>query len=357
MIIDWVIISIIILVLIIVCVLIFIYCNHEVSQVPVSKYDQKIPIYYWIEGPNEVSAANGVDYLRNNVHTNGHFLAENTMTIPIKDSYDMMNKLTTYVQSGGRIAISTSGSEILEEIVPWLSAHPQLLLLNMFSTANMPLSSNILRFAIPDSTTFSYVTKMIPQDTVVYYDETDEWANASASYFKSKGYQTISYAQSMTEIIPTSNTYLIIGVKATPLLMNKLPLTATKVYGLDGSLFYPLTGEASNKAQKTSFECITYSPLILSPLIGEVDKAIGTQTNYIFPSCLDAITYARYYLTGMPSNEIQDTVTGFTGSLQFVDQNREFGNLAWYTYVGDNSWSLTTTTILNQSGYCNIKND
>ena len=206
-----------------------------------------------------------------------------------------------------------------------------------------------------------FVIKEIPATTIVYYDEPNLWARDSAMYFQDHGFTTISYQDSISVEnpipLPEAVPYLIIGTVLTPTLIDRVPPTCPQLYGLDGSIFWPLTGTTAVKASQMQFQCIEYSPLVTTPLVQNVSTAINKPLSYVFPSTLDAIYYSRYYLNGFSNNTIQETTSGLSGSLTFINNDRAYGNLSWYRFNNTDttpSWNFLDKIIIDPTGTCMI---
>lgn len=310
-----------------------------------------INVYYCTEIPQEAAAADGLRYLQNNANATGHYLMDNVQLVPFATDTELNSALGNYIRTGGKIAVLTSGSELLTSVLPLIQSNPTFELLNMYST--IPLSKpypNLYRFAFSDDTTFPYVINIIPASTIVYYDPDNVWASDSGNYFQNRGYTAIAYPGAN---LPTSVPYLIIATTLTPTLIDRVPMSCPKLYGLDGSIFYPLTGDTSAKASTMEFECVQYFPPITSPLIANIQQQVGADFSYIFPTALDGIGYARNYLNGFSNNTIQTTTTGFSGSLVFTDNSRTYGNLEWYTF-STSGWNLSSTILIDTNGSCTI---
>jgi hypothetical protein len=311
-----------------------------------------VNIYYWTGDPLEVNAVEALQYLQNNPGVTGSYLLNNVNIIPFDNAQQLNQNLREIIAGGARTAITTTGTPLLQSTFDTLILYPNFQLLNLFSTADTIKPPNVIRFALPDTTTFPFVLVSILPDTVILYDPDNTWATDSAIYFSFRGFTTYKYEGPDT-FVPPSVPVMIIANTRTPELIDAVPLSCPKLYGLDGSAFFPLTGLTRAKAIEKQFECFTYWPEVTSPIIADVETAINKQVNYIFPTALDAVKYAQNYLNGLSNNTIQTTTTGFTGSLVMQANNRRYGNVAIYQ-LGLERWSLNRTFVITNEGVCSI---
>lgn len=336
-------------VLTIILLLAFLWIS-TLSSIPINR---PVTIYYWTGDPLEVNAVEALQYLQNNPGITGNYLMNNVSLVPFDTGKELNLLLQEAITAGAATAITTTGTPLLQSAYETLIAYPRFQLLNLFSTADVLKPANVIRFPVPDNITFIFVISQIPQNTVIFYDPSNSWAVNSADYFSLRGFNIIPY-NGIATTLPDGVPIMIAANTLTPIMIDFVPLSCPKLYGLDGSAFYPLPEVTRLKAIEKQFECFTYSPQIRPPMIDDVELAIGKQVNYIFPLAFDAIGYAQKYLQGYSNNTIQTTTTGFTGSLVMLGNSRRYGNVSRYQLELPNIWVLKETVVINNAGTCTI---
>jgi len=323
------------IVILIILLVIFIVYKSSVRPKPSNK------IYYLETEPIQVEVSKGLKYLQDNPQLYGEDLLKDIKLIPTTiDKF--VQQLQKDYNDGSRSVITMFGTEALSQTFEWLKAHPDFTMLNLFSTAIIDKPDNVVRFAVSDVEMLKIIVQTIPKDTIVFYDPEDLWATTTSKLLEQQGYSIISSA-------PTSGkTVLIIAGNNTPTYIQQVPSSVTKLYGLDGSCFFPLTGDIASKATKLKFECITYEPTVVSPLFSKVIP----KTNYLLPISLDAIKYQRLLERGVPQDVIQTSTVGFTGGLEMKNNDRLYGDFSWYIF--DGQWKLVRKVLVDPMGSCSI---
>ena len=310
-----------------------------------SKVNKIRKIYYLENNPTEVVAKNALQYLKENpeiyVDKIDDIIIQGTSLETIE------NDLQKDYDNGLRNVVTLFGTQALSKTIDWMSKHKDFTMLNVYSTAMIDKPDNILRFPLNDSNVIDLVTQKIPKDTVVFYDEDNLWASTNATLFKEKGF-------TITNKPPSTANVLILATIKTPEFINELSSSTKKVYGLDGSVFYPFEGVEAQKASRLMFECITYEPTVISKLLNQTEKAINEDISYIYPVGLDALKYQDYLNKGVSRDVIESSSVGFTGNLELENGDRKYGDFAWYIFRQDKGWVLVQKIIIDEKGTCTI---
>ena len=264
-----------------------------------------------------------------------------------------VNALQTAYNQGHKVIITMFTSTELQQSFDFMRSHPDIQQINLYSTAyfnNKP--QNILRFQVSDNTMIKYLTKIIPKNTIVYYDKDEVWAQGIASLLSPMGYRITTDSSSLSQNTPI----LITAVTKTQDFIRLVPNSCPKLYGMDGSIFFPFSDpDIASKAARMKFECIQYEPTVTAPIVEQIRLKSETNSRYQLANTFDAIRYFTYRQMGMSDKQIQEENTGFTGSLEMNDSNdRKYGNFALYTYTLSNIWKKTGKFLVDPDGSCLI---
>jgi len=330
----------VLLILIIIVLILFGWVMFNKSK---SKNMRKI--YYLENNPTEVVAKNALEYLKQNPQLYVDKIDD--IVLQGTSLETIVNDLQKDYDNGLRNVITLFGTQGLSRTFDWMNKHKDFTMLNIYSTAVIDKPDNILRFPVNDNKVIDLVIQKIPRDTVVFYDEDNLWASTNAKIFNERGF-------TITNKAPKSANVLILATIKTPQFINDLSSSTKKLYGLDGSVFYPFEGVEAEKASRLFFECITYEPTVISNLLNQTERAINQDISYLYPATLDALKYQDYLNQGLSKDVIESSSVGFTGNLEFENGDRKYGDFAWYVFTLNDGWNLVQKIILDEKGTCTI---